>query len=221
MRDFDEILAIAADRHGGHAAVAAMLPQTLPKDDVAQIPDAVWLRTMAMRIFSTGMSTSMIEAKEDDIIAAFEGFDVGRVALMSDDWFDALLKDRRIIRNAPKLRAIQQNAVFIQEVSAEAGGFGRKIADWPDAEFGELLFWLKSEGARLGGSTGGYILRQLGRDGYVFSKDVVARLVAEGVVSGQPTSRKAMLAAQAAFNTWQAQSGRPLAEISRILALSI
>jgi 3-methyladenine DNA glycosylase Tag len=221
MHSFEEILDLAADRHGGPEAIAAMLPTIRPKAEVAEIPDAIWLQTMAMRIFSTGMNTKMIEAKEDDIVAAFEGFEVGRVALMSDEWFDALLQDKRIIRNAPKLRAIQENAVFIQEVSAEAGGFGRKIADWPDDRFGELLLWLKSEGSRLGGTTGGYVLRQMGRDGYVFTKDVVARLVAEGVISGPPGSRKAMLAAQEVFNTWQAQSGRPLAEISRILALSI
>ncbi|MDE4173619.1 DNA-3-methyladenine glycosylase I [Phaeobacter sp. PT47_59] len=221
MRRFEEILDIAIERHGGLAAVEAKLPKVQPKDVVAAVPDHIWLETMAMGIFATGMSTKVIENKHDDIVAAFEGFDVGRVAMMSEEWFDALLKDRRIVRNAPKVRAVQENAVFIQEVSAEAGGFGRKIADWPDARFGELLLWLKSEGSRLGGTTGAYVLRHLGRDGYVFTRDVVARLVAEGVGSNAPSSKKAMLAAQEAFNTWQAESDRPLAEVSRILALSI
>lgn len=221
MRDFEEILGIAIERHGGLGAVEAKLPEIQPKDVVAAVPDQAWLEKMAMGIFATGMSTKMIENKHDDIVAAFKGFDVGRVAMMSEDWFDALLQDRRIVRNAPKVRAIQENAVFIQEVSAQSGGFGRKIAEWPDAQFGELLLWLKAEGARLGGTTGAYVLRHLGRDGYVFTPDVVARLSAEGIVSNAPTSRKAMLACQEAFNTWQAQCGRPLAEISRVLALSV
>ena len=72
MHSFEEILDLAADRHGGPEAIAAMLPTIRPKAEVAEIPDAIWLQTMAMRIFSTGMNTKMIEAKEDDIVAAFE-----------------------------------------------------------------------------------------------------------------------------------------------------
>lgn len=116
------------------------------------------------------------------------------------------------------MRAIQENAVFIQGVE---GGFARKIADWPGADFAGLLAWLKSDGARLGGSTGAYMLRSLGKDSYYMSPDVVARLVAEGVVDKAPTSKKAWAAVQGAFNTWVDESGLPLAVISRVLARSV
>ncbi|MEZ5769535.1 MAG: hypothetical protein R3D80_19145 [Paracoccaceae bacterium] len=49
----------------------------------------------------------------------------------------------------------------------------------------------------------------------------MARLTAEGVIDGPATSKRALAAIQAAFNTWAAQSGRSLREISRTLAFSI
>ncbi len=47
------------------------------------------------------------------------------------------------------------------------------------------------------------------------------RLVAEGIIAKAPTSARDKAAVQSAFNTWKAQSGRSLTEISRVLALSI
>ncbi len=221
MRSFDEILAIAAERHGGEAAVLATMPVMKSAEELAAIPDDRWLAQMAQGIFQAGISWKVVEAKWPGIEEAFHGFDVGRVGHMSDEWFDELLRDTRIIRSAPKVRAIQENAVFIAEVSAEAGEFGRKIADWPDEDYIGLIDWLQREGARLGGNTGAYMLRFMGRDGFMLSTDVVARLVAEGVIDKAPTSKVARKAVQAAFNTWQAQSGRPLSTISRVLAQSI
>ncbi len=221
MRSFEEILAIAAERHGGEAAVLESMPVMKSAEELAAIPDAAWLAQMARGIFQAGISWKVVDAKWPGIEEAFHGFDVGRVGHMSDDWFDELLRDTRIIRSAPKVRAIQENAVFISEVSAEAGSFGRKIGDWPDDDYIGLLDWLQKEGARLGGNTGAYMLRAMGRDGFMLSTDVVARLVAERVIDKAPTSKAARKAVQAAFNSWQAQSGRPLSTISRVLAQSI
>lgn len=221
MRTFDEILAIAAERKGGEAAVMADINLPLTPDALAAIPDDRWLSQMARGIFQAGISWKVVEAKWPEIEEAFDGFHVGRTAMMSDDQFDALLKDRRVIRSAPKIRAIQENAVFVQEVSKEAGGFGRKIADWPSEDFIGLLQWLKTNGSRLGGATGSYMLRFMGKDSFIMSRDVVARLIAEGVIDKPPTSQKAMRAVQEAFNTWSKESGQPLTVVSRVLAQSI
>lgn len=221
MRHFDEILSIAAERKGSFEAVLKDAPQLKTADELAAIPGDRWLSAMARGIFPAGMSWKVVDAKWPGIEEAFYGFDVARVAMMSEDWFDALIKDTRIIRSPPKVRAIQQNAVFIQETEAEAGSFGRKIADWPADDFAGLIEWMKKNGARLGGSTGAYMLRIMGKDGFILSKDVVARLIAEGVIDKAPTSKKAMAAVQTAFNTWAAQSGRGYAQISRVLAQSI
>ncbi len=65
------------------------------------------------------------------------------------------------------------------------------------------------------------MLRAMGKDGYVLSRDVVGRLIAEGVIDKPPTSRRGLAAVQAAFNTWAEESGRPYTTISRVLARSI
>ena len=221
MRRFDEILAIAAERKGGAEAVLAGAAQPLGADALAAIPDDRWLAAMARGIFQAGISWKVVEAKWPEIEAAFDGFDPGRVAMYEGERIDALVSDRRVIRSGPKIVAIRDNAVFVQEVARQSGGFGRRIADWPVTDFAGLLVWLSKNGSRLGGATGAYMLRHMGKESYVLGPDVVARLVAEGVIEGQPSSAKAMAAVQAAFNHWRDESGQPLNVISRVLAQSI
>lgn len=221
MRSFDEILAIAAARKGGVEAVLAAIPAPLPAEALAALPDRQWLAMMARCILQAGISWRVVEAKWPGIEEAFHGFDPGRVSMMDDAWFDALLADPRVIRSAPKILAIRDNAGFIRSVAATSGSFGRRIADWPAEDFAGLVQWLATEGSRLGGATGPYVLRFMGKDGYILSTDVVARLVAEGVIDGPPTSRKARAAVQAAFDRWRAESGQPFTTISRVLAQSI
>ncbi|WP_425072868.1 DNA-3-methyladenine glycosylase I [Sagittula sp. S175] len=221
MRSFEEILDIAADRKGGRSVVLADMPKVKTGDEIAATPDRDWLAQMARALLPAGISWTVVEKKWPGINEAFHGFDVARVAHMSEDWFDELITDTRIIRSPPKVRAIQQNAVLIQEVSAEHGSFGRYIADWPSEDFAGLALWLKDRGARLGGTTGAYVMRQMGVESYILSSSVVARLRAEGVVDKLPTSKKGWAAVQAAFNQWKAESGESLTTISRVLAQSV
>ena len=116
---------------------------------------------------------------------------------------------------------MRDNAAFLQELAAEHGSAAACFAHWPDEDYIGLLALLKTRGTRLGGNTGAYALRFMGRDGFILSRDVVARLVAEGVVDKAPTGKAALARTQAAFNEWRAQSGRGLTEISRVLAMSI
>jgi 3-methyladenine DNA glycosylase Tag len=221
MRRFEEILDIAAERKGSVEAVLAAVPVVRSADDLAAIPDDRWLAKMAQYIFQAGISWAVVEAKWPQIEEAFHGFDTGRVAMIEGEALDALLSDRRVIRSGAKIVAIRDNAVFIRAVSAAHGGFGRRIADWPASDFVGLLTWLAKEGSRLGGSTGPYALRAMGKESFVLSQSVLARLQAEGVIDGPATSAKALRAVQAAFNTWAAESGQSLTTISRVLAQSI
>ena len=79
---------------------------------------------------------------------------------------------------------------------------------------------MKKRGDRLGGQTGRYFLRFMGKDTPVLSRDVVAALMQAGVVDKDPTSKKALGQVQAALNGWVEESGRSLTEISRVLAFS-
>ncbi len=221
MRPFAEILQIAADRHGGAEALMAAMPAIKTAAALAATPDDRWLAQMAKVIFQAGISWKVVDAKWPGIEEAFHGFHPGRVAMIEGDALDALIGDARVIRSGAKIVAIRDNAVFVQRVAAEHGSFGARIGDWPDSDFAGLLTWLAKEGSRLGGTSGAYMLRAMGRDGFMLSGDVTARLVAEGVIDGPATSAKAMARVQAAFSQWQAESGLSLTAISRILARSI
>jgi 3-methyladenine DNA glycosylase Tag len=217
MRSFAEILDIAVARKGSAEAVLAGALPVKSAEEIAAIPDDRWLAQMARGIFQAGISWSVVEAKWPGIEDAFHGFIPGKVAMIEGDALDALLSDTRVIRSGAKIVAIRDNAA---ELAANPG-LGRRVADWPVADFSGLLADLNARFSRLGGSTGAYMLRVMGKEGYILSRDVVARLQAEGVISGPATSAKAMQAIQQAFNAWKEESGLPLNQISRVLAQSI
>ena len=220
MRSFEDIYQIAAERKGGADALEALLIRPLPVQNILEVPEDRWLANFAKCIFQAGFSWKVIENKWDGFEVAFDGFDIGRCAFMDDEKFDALLSDKRIIRNGTKIAAVRDNAAFLLELRGE-GGVGQVLGNWPTSDFIGLLDMLKTRGARLGGNTAQVALRFIGRDGFMLSKDVTARLIAEGVIDKPATSKTAMRAVQAAFNTWVDQSGRTLTEISKVLALSV
>jgi 3-methyladenine DNA glycosylase Tag len=65
------------------------------------------------------------------------------------------------------------------------------------------------------------MLRGMGVDSFILTRDVVRALVREGVVEKAPTAKRDLARVQAAFNQWSEESGRPLTQISRVLACSI
>ena len=220
-QSFDAIFAIAAARKGGPAAFGATLPQPKPAAEIEAIPDDRWLAGMTRAIFQAGFSWQVIEAKWPGFETVFRGFDPGRCALMSDDDFDAAVKDARIVRNAAKIRTVAENAAFLNELAREHGSAGRAFANWPAEDFAGLLLLLKKRAAHLGGTSGQYFLRTMGVDGYVLSRDVVRALIREGVVDKTPSSQRDLARVQAAFDRWRAESGRPMSAISRTLACSV
>ncbi|WP_170422784.1 DNA-3-methyladenine glycosylase I [Ruegeria arenilitoris] len=220
MRHFDEVFKIAADRHGGAAALEQKLSKPKSLEDLAAMPDDRWLSIITKTIFQAGFNWKVIENKWEGFETAFDGFDVGRCAFMDDEKFDALLQDTRIVRNGNKIAAVRDNAAFLLELREE-GGAGQVLGGWPSNDYVGLLAMLSKHGSRLGGTSAQYAMRFAGRDSFILSQDVTARLIAEGVVDKTPTSKKAMAAVQEAFNTWMDQSGRSLTEISRVLAMSL
>ena len=140
---------------------------------------------------------------------------------MSDDDLDSLVSDTRIVRNGQKITAVRENASFICDLAREYGSAARFFADWPDENLIGLLGVLKSRGKRLGGMTGPIFLRTMGKDGFIISPDVATALIREGVVTKDPTSQRDLKAVQEAFNTWRAESDRPITQISRVLAMTV
>lgn len=221
MQDFDAIYRIAADRQGGADALEARLTRPVPAAELAEVPADRWLAAMAKCLFQAGFNWSVIEKKWPGFEAAFDGFDVARVAFYHDGDMDRLLADKGIVRNAAKISAVIANARFLQDLAQEHGSAGAAFANWPNADYVDLLRLIAKQGSRLGAVTGQRMLRSMGRDSFILSPDVTARLIAEGVVDRPPSAQRDMKAVQDAFNTWSAQSGRGLTAISQTLAFSI
>lgn len=221
MRDFEDIYAIAVDRKGGPDALEELLLTPLTPAQLAATDEDHWLAAMAKCLFQAGFNWKVIEAKWPDMEAAFDGFATAKVAAYHDGDIDRLLSDKRIVRNGAKIMAVIENARFVHNIAGDHGGFGKFIANWPAETHNELLNFIANQGARLGSVTGQRMLRQMGRDGYILSPDVIARLKAEGIVDKPPASKRDLAAIQKAFNDWMAQSGRCLTQISQILAYSI
>lgn len=221
MRSFDEIYALAAERKGGHAAVEEGLTKPKPVAEIAATSDDRLLSLMTKCIFQSGFNWKVVEAMWPGFEAAFANFDIGHCAMLHDEDFERLVSDTRIVRHGPKIKTVQENARFIADLAEEHGSAGTFLANWPSEDYVGLLDVLKRRGARLGGNTGQYFLRFAGFESFIYSRSVINRLVAEGVVDKTPTSAKEKAAVQAAFNTWRKQSGRSFNEISRVLAMSI
>jgi len=222
VRAFREIVAIAADRRGGIEALEDALATSRSRSpaEIAATPDDRILAAMTRLVFQAGFSWQVIDAKWGGFEAAFDGFDPVRCAAMSDDRFDALLKDASIVRNGAKIRSVVANASFILDLAAESGSAARFFAGWPDNDYVGLLEVLKKRASRLGGDAGARFLRSIGKPGFILTADVVAALVREQVLSGPPGGRRDLAIVQDAFNRWSAESGRDLTAISRILAMS-
>lgn len=220
MRTFDDLFAISAERKGGADALEAMLDKPKTAEQLAQIPEDRWLAQFTKGVFQAGFNWKVIENKWDGFEAAFHGFDVDRCAFMHDEDMDSLMSNKDIVRNGPKIRTVMDNAHFLQSLR-EDGGAGVVLGGWASTDYVNLLEFMKKGGSRIGGATGQYSLRFLGKDSFILSRDVVARLIAEGVIDKNPTSKGAMKKVQEAFNIWMDQSGRSLTEISRVLAMSL
>lgn len=110
---------------------------------------------------------------------------------------------------------------MVLDVRHEYGSFGAFLAQWPEQDIVGLWRYLVKQGHQMGGLSAPSFLRMAGKDTFVPSRDVVAGLVAQDIITKQPTSQRDLAAVQEAFNLWQAQSGRPLCQLSMLLALTV
>ena len=106
------------------------------------------------------------------------------------------------------------------EVSARHEGFGAYLADWPATDVMGLWRDLARRFKQMGGNSAPYFLRMAGKDTFLLTGDVVRALIDAAVVDRKPRYKDERIAVQEAFNRWAAQTGRPLCQLSKILALS-
>ncbi len=221
MQGFSEIRARAAARKGGDAALARLLQDAAPRRNTRSLGDDRILSHFSLRVFQAGFNWKVVENKWPDFERAFNNFDIATNAMMSDDDLDRHLQNTGIVRHAAKILSVRDNAVFLSDLAVEHASAARFLADWPLDDHVGLLKLVKTRGSRLGGVTGQYALRDLGRDCFILSRSVVAALHMAGVIDGPATSQKALRAIQDAFNGWHDESGESYTNISRTLGFSV
>jgi len=109
----------------------------------------------------------------------------------------------------------------VLDVAKERGGFGHLLADWPAEDIVGLWRYIARHGSQLGGLSAPRFLRMAGKDTFIPSNDVVAALQAQGIVDRVPSSQRDQAAVQAVFNRWHSESGRPLCQLSAMLAFTV
>ena len=221
MRDYAWLSSYCLNRFGGPAELEARLPQPRSAEALRALGDDRYLSLIALRVFRAGLKHSLVDAKWPAFEEAFFAFDPHKVVLMGAEHLERLMQDSRLIRHLGKLKSVPRNAQFVLDVARERGGFGQLIADWPGSDIVGLWKYLAKHGSQLGGLSAPRLLRMIGKDTFIPTDDLVAALKAQGIVDKAPTSQKDLAAVQASFNQWQAESGRPLCQLSVMLAHTV
>lgn len=221
MRDYQWLHEYCLNRFGSPAALEARLPQPKSDAELRALTDDRYLSLIALRVFRAGLKHSLVDAKWPAFEQAFFGFDPHKVVLMGAEHLERLMQDARLIRHLGKLRSVPRNAQFVLDVQKDKGSFGALIADWPVTDIVGLWKYLARHGNQLGGLSAPRFLRMAGKDTFIPTDDLVAALKAQEIIDKAPTSQKDLALVQAAFNQWQAQSGRPLCQLSVMLAYTV
>jgi 3-methyladenine DNA glycosylase Tag len=217
---FGPILEAARTRLGA-AALEARLPQPRSPAELKAVADDRYLSQMSLRIFRAGLKHSLVDAKWPAFEEVFDGFEPRRVRAMSDEALEALLTDSRVIRHWGKLKSVRDNAAAMIALAEEHGSFGAWLADWPKPNIVELWETLAKRFNQMGGNSGPTFLRMVGKDTFILTQSVIAALKRWGATDTPPKNRKDRAAVQSCFNNWATETGRPLCQLSLILAASI
>jgi len=219
---FKTIRARAEKRKGGPKALLKLLPPKPDPKKLSKLGDDRVLAEMTRRAFSAGFAWSVIEAKWAGFEKAFLGFKPAKLLFQPDDFWHDLTNNTAIVRNGAKIMAVRDNAAFVTDIAREHGSFGKFLSRWPSSNEAGLLELLAKRGGRLGGNTGMMLLRFLGWDGFVTSKDVVLCLRDAGLdIGAEVKSKRDLAKVQDQFNVWAKETGLPYLHISRICAMSI
>ncbi|UAW97145.1 DNA-3-methyladenine glycosylase I [Halopseudomonas nanhaiensis] len=218
MRDYAWLHEFCLNRFGSAAALEASLPVPASDATLRTMPDDRYLSLMALRIFRAGLKHSLVDAKWPAFEEAFFRFDPEKVVLMGGEHIERLMQNPRIIRHLGKLRSVPRNAQLMLDLREEQGGAGAAIAQWPVTDIVGLWRLLSRRASQMGGLSAPRYLRMVGKDTFVPTNDVVAALAAQKIVDRVPSSQRDQAAVQAAFNVWREQSGRPMCQLSVMLA---
>lgn len=218
---FKVILQRAIKRKGSKEILFSMMPNSLPGKSLEKVNDDRFLSMMSKCVFRAGFHWKVIDKKWPGFEEAFHQFDPVVLAYKSPDEWEAYMQDTRIVRNWQKIQAVYNNALFVNDVVEAHGTFARFLCNWPEDDQVGLMAYLKKNGSRLGGNTGMYFLRFIGKDSFILSQDVIMALQDAGLdIADAPGSKKDLGKIQQQFNAWREETGLPYAQLSKIAAYS-
>ena len=218
---FEAIEERARERLGGAQALVQRLPVPRSADELRATPDDRYLSDMSRRIFRAGLKYSLVDGKWPAFEEVFMCFEPRRVVAMSDEALEALLEDKRLIRHWGKLKSVRANAAAMMQVAEQKGGMGAYLADWPRDDLIGLWADLAKRFTQLGGNSGPYFLRMVGRDTFILTDSVTKALNHWDAFEGTPKSKADRQKVQETFHTWHRATSRPYCQLSMILAASV
>lgn len=219
--NFARIYTRAAKRKGGDSKLEALVTGPLANEELAKVGDDRFLSEFTKKVFQSGFVWRVVRQKWPHFEREFFQFDIEKILMIPDEMLEKKATNPDIIRNLNKVRTIRENALMIKGVQDTHGSFARFVSEWDSNNIVGLWDYLKKNGARLGGNTGPYALRFLGKDTFLLSQDIEGYFVARDIIEGSSRSKRSLLAIQQQFSTWQQESGRSLQEISQIVAMSV
>jgi DNA-3-methyladenine glycosylase I len=135
--------------------------------------ESALFEALTLGVFEAGLSWSIVFGKRDAVRNAFHGFDIAKVAAMTDRDVDRLVGDPSIIRNRAKIQATVANARAMRSASPNLAALARSyeinrkrpprhLADLPTSTPQAEAFakQLKSQGYRFVGPTSVYAFMQ-------------------------------------------------------------
>ena len=135
--------------------------------------ESALFEALTLGVFEAGLSWSVVFGKRDGFRHAFSGFDVAKVAAMTDRDVDRLVRDALIIRNRAKIKATVENARAMSSASPSLAALARSyastrkraprsLADLPTStpQADALAKELKLQGYRFVGPTSVYAFMQ-------------------------------------------------------------
>lgn len=221
MPSFKKIHARALERKGGPKGLAEWLPTPLMPAKLARIPDHRYLAEMTRCVFQAGFVWRVIDQKWPDFEQVFFKFAPEKLVMLAPEQWEAIGQDRRVVRNMQKINSVARNAQFILDVAAEHGSFAKLVAHWPEQDLVGLFELLKKRGDRLGGVTGMRVLRNMGKDTFLLSVDVITCLKGAGLDIDKASSKREIKLIQETFNTWHEETQLPYCQLSRICSCSV
>lgn len=224
MEKFNSIYQRAAERKGGEDNLEMLLtpyPSLVNSDDeLAQVSNDRFLAEFSKKVFQSGFVWRVVENKWPNFEEHFFNFNIEKILMMPEEMLERKAQDPKIIRNFNKVKTIKENAQMIFDVDIEQGSFSEFVAQWPSNDIIGLWAYLKKYGKRLGGNTGPYALRALGKDTFLLTRDIEQYFRAHDLITGGLTTKSSLNTVQKCFNEWQQQSGYSLRQLSHLVALS-